>query len=66
MTKLVVWAQTVPTMIRARHEARRGATMLEYVLLGLLVIGFGYVIFTVFGGSIKGAFTRISNDVNSR
>lgn len=45
-------------------KAARAATMLEYVLIAGIVIGLAAGIFTVFGTSIKGFFTKTNAAVD--
>lgn len=44
-------------------RGRRGVTMLEYVLLGLMIVLVAVVLWNVFGPALRGAFERLSDAI---
>lgn len=48
----------------ASRRPLRGVTMLEYVLLGLLVVAVGVLLWNLFGEQLRDAFERLGNAIS--
>lgn len=62
---LTVRIQTSLTHYAHTRSQNRGVTMLEYVMLGLMVVVVGLVLWRVFGSKLQSAFEQLGNAISS-
>ncbi len=64
MLGLIVRMQTASTNFVATRRNVRGVTMLEYVLLGLMVVAVGLVLWRIFGSRLQAAFQQLADAIS--